>query len=148
MKRAKHNTDPHFNESGGCECTCPRCVQVRLRESAVPGGPVKITQLCICRGCNEDCPSDGRVVISAYAPTIPDPAWVRRTSAGEWEPDAPTGDLGPVLHNMPLHGVVTSDGQPVTLVVHRLVSGTVRVRLESPHSGPRGEDRLLAERTV
>lgn len=139
MKRAKHK-DPHFNEGGGCQCTCRRCVQVRLHESTVPGGPIKITQVCVCRGCTEDCPSAGRIVISAYAPPVPDPEWVK---------DVPTGALGPVLHNIRLDGVVMSyDGKPVSLVIHRLVSGTVRVQLYVPHGGPGGEDQLIAERTV
>jgi hypothetical protein len=58
-QRPQH-ADPHFNESGGCQCHCPLCLTVRIRKH---GGHLDIRQVCVCRGCTEDCPSIDRVVM-------------------------------------------------------------------------------------
>lgn len=62
-RRPRH-ADPHFNEGGGCLCKCYRCVQVRMNEH---GEHIDIRQLCVCRQCTEDCPSDGRIVFGEVA---------------------------------------------------------------------------------
>lgn len=46
---------PHFNDRGGCVCKCPLCLSVRMKEH---NGHIDINQKCVCRECNEECPSD------------------------------------------------------------------------------------------
>jgi len=53
------HSEPHFNDSGGCLCKCRKCLKVSLREHL---DHVDISQVCVCRQCNQDCPSEGRIV--------------------------------------------------------------------------------------
>lgn len=62
-QRAQH-AQPHFNESGGCQCRCYQCVQVRMKEHR---DHIDISQYCICRECSEDCPSVDRIVFGEVA---------------------------------------------------------------------------------
>lgn len=43
---------PHFNESGGCNCKCWKCVGIRF---SIGSTSVAITEKCICKKCTQDC---------------------------------------------------------------------------------------------
>lgn len=58
------HVSPHFDASGGCMCRCRKCLKVELTEHL---DHVDIRQVCVCKRCSQDCPSEGRIVSAKAA---------------------------------------------------------------------------------